>query len=171
MHRSMGTLALVWLSLGACSSSPSSATPVATLRGMGSTQASAPSAVEPPISSDLRRLMLRPFPWDPVDRIVAMARDEARSLRPRGFLGEASAPRIGKVQAVIGARVAVRFESDAVARSAESRGAYADVAGYHGEVEFFLRDGSTCIGHLTPRQGGRAVQVGDVVAVQTRRRR
>ncbi len=171
MHRSTRALVVVFLSLAACSSSPSSAPPVATLRGMGSTQASAPAAVEPPISSDLRRLMLRPFPWDPVGRIVAMARDEARRLRPRGFLGEAPAPRIGKVHAVIGARVAVRFESDAVARSVEPRGGYADARGYHGEVEFLLRDGSMCIGHHTPRQGGRAAQVGDVVAVQTRRRR
>lgn len=125
----------------------------------------------PSSSSDLRRLMLRPFPWDPVDRIVAMARDEARILRHQGSLGPGPAPMVGKVQAVIGARVAVRFESAAVARSVEPRGGYADVGGYLGEVELLLRDGSMCIGHHTPRQGGRAAQVGDVVAVQTRRRR
>ena len=136
-----------------------------------SSRSPATNALGAAASPHLRRLMLRPFPWDPVDRIVAMARDEARRLRPRGFLGEAPAPRIGKVHAVIGARVAVRFESDAVARSVEPRGGYADARGYHGEVEFLLRDGSMCIGHHTPRQGGRAPQVGDVVAVQTRRRR
>lgn len=138
------------------------------LAATDSAVAAASDSSAPP---ELRRFMLRPFPWDPVDRIVAMARDDSRLLRPRGALGPAAAPVIGKVQAVIGARVAVRFESDAVARSLEPRGGYADVAGYHGEVEFFLCDGSMCIGHHTPRQGGRAVQVGDVVAVQTRRRR
>jgi hypothetical protein len=127
--------------------------------------------MDPRCPPDLRRLMLRPFPWDPSDRIVAMAHDEARLRRRQGFLGPAPAPRIGKVQAVIGARVAVRFESDAVARSVEPRGGYADVGGYHGDVEFFVRDGSTCIGQHTPRQGGRAVQVGDVVVVQRSRRR
>ena len=120
---------------------------------------------------DLRRLMLRPFPWEPVDRIVAMAREEARFSMRQGFLGPAPAPRIGKVLAVIGARVAVRFESAAVARSVEPRGGYADVGGYHGEVEFFLRDASMCIGRHTPRQGGRAAQVGDCVTVASLRRR
>lgn len=138
------------------------------LAATDSAVAAASGSSAPP---DLRRLMLRPFPWDPVDRIVAMARDEARRLLPRGFLGEAPAPRIGKVQAVIGARVAVRFESDAVARSVEPRGGYADAGGYHGEVEFFLRDGSMCIGRHTPRHGGHAAQVGDFVTVARWRRR
>lgn len=170
MHRSMRDLAALFLSLGACSTSPSSAPLVATT-SVESPQASAPAAVEPHRSSELRRLMQRPFPWDPVDRIVAKARDEARSLRHQGSFDQGPAPMVGKVQAVIGARVAVRFESAAVARSVEPRGGYADVGGYHGEVEFFPCGGSMCIGHHTPRQGGRAVQVGDVVAVQTRRRR
>jgi hypothetical protein len=170
MHRSMRALAVAFLSLAACSTSPSSSPRVATTT-VASPQASAPAAMDPRCPPDLRRLMLRPFPWDPSDRMVTQARDEARLLRRQGFLGEAPAPRIGKVLAVIGARVAVRFESEAVARSVEPRGAYADVGGYHGEVEFFLRDGSMCIGQHTPRQGGRAVQVGDVVTVQIRRRR
>lgn len=166
----MRALAVLFLSLGACSTPPSSAPPVATT-SVGALEARAPAAVEPRRSSDLRRLMLRPFPWDPMDRIVAMARDEARLLRQQGSFGRGPAPMVGKVQAVIGARVAVRFESAAVARSVESRGGYADVGGYLGEVELLLRDGSMCIGRHTPRPGGRAAQLGDFVAVARSRRR
>jgi hypothetical protein len=169
MHRSMRALAVAFLSLAACSTSPSSSPRVATPSVLGATQASANTAADPHALPELRKRMRRPLPWEPLERTMAEAREELFRAEDSGFyLGRTRHMEFGEILALDGNRVAVRFASIAVARAVERSGALFNAAGYKGEVEFFLREGRVWIGTCKVRRADSAAVVGDRVVVRRR---
>jgi len=136
---------------------------------LGATQASASTAADPHALPELRRLMRRPLPWEPLERTMAKARRELFYARDSGaFMGRMLHTERGEILALEGDRVAVRFASIAAARSVERSGAVFNATGYKGEAEFFLREGCIWIGTCKARRADTAAVVGDQVATWCR---
>lgn len=113
---------------------------------------------------ELRRLMRRPLPWEPLERTLAEARHEVFYAWDSGaFLGRMPHTERGEILALEGNRVAVRFASIAVARSVERSGAVFNATGYKGEAEFYRREGRIWIGTFRVVRAGSAAVVGDQV--------
>lgn len=130
-------------------------------------------------SPDLRRLMQRPFAWDPMPRLMTRSIEEVRRYRAHHLFefgtpaeraeaaealraaAAASGPRFGRVTAVVGSRVAIQFESTAAARAMFDLGSFYDPDGYKGEVELVERLGRVWLGRVVFLGPEKSVQVGD----------